>query len=118
VDLSVACTAKSIWDCLKDLKGITGSENLRSLGCNTLSAFLSCAASQYGINLDPCVVMGLNIACGAATGGAAGALSGGLGSLPDCICAHLDLIPLPSFPHATPTGTGGDLLLPILPTGG
>ena len=118
VDLSVACTAKSIYDCLHDIVGITGSENLRSLGCNTLTAFLSCVAAQNGINLDPCAVMGLNIACGALTGGAAGALGGGLGGLPDCICAHLDLIPLPSFPHSTSTGTGGgDLLLPILPTG-
>ena len=118
VDLSVACTAKSVWDCLQSLTGVAGSQNLRSLGCNTLSAFLACVASQQGVNLDPCAIMGINIACGALTGGAAGAAGAGLSSLPDCICAHLDLIPLPSFPHSDATGGGGgDLLLPILPTG-
>jgi hypothetical protein len=116
-NLALLCTGKdkmdAILECLKNMKELYGSENFASVGCNAISAFLSCV----GPDLDPCVIAGINTACGAATGGAAGAAAGAAGSLPECICAHLDQIPLPSFPHADQQYDGRpDFgLWPILP---
>ncbi|HEY9510213.1 MAG TPA: CARDB domain-containing protein, partial [Verrucomicrobiae bacterium] len=67
--LALLCTGKDLADriksCLKDLKTLTGSANLASVGCNAISAFLSCV----GPDMDPCVLMAINTACGALTGG-------------------------------------------------
>ena len=121
VDLSVACTANSVWDCLQKFKDLAGSANMLSWGCSTIAAFLSCT----GTDIDPCLMALIDSACGAATGAleggpagaAAGALSGGAGDLLQCACEHLSDIPLPSIPPSSGGGGGGDWLLPILPTG-
>ncbi len=100
--------------CLEKMKTLTGSANLASVGCNAISVFLAC-----GGDLGPCQKAAISAACGAFTGGLAGAAAGGLSGLPDCICAHLADLPLPSFPSSNGGGNGGgsELLLPILPTG-
>ena len=108
-DLSVICTSKSVMDCLKDLKTLTGTANMVSWACDTLAAFLSCA----GPDLDPCAKMGIAAACGAVVGGVtggwagagSGAASAGGAAMPECICSRLKNLKLPAMPSSGGTGS-------------
>ncbi|MCO5053866.1 MAG: Ig-like domain-containing protein [Verrucomicrobiae bacterium] len=100
LDLSIICTANDVKACLEGFKELIESANLLSVGCNAINALLACG----GADLTPCQEAAISAACGAAVGaiagGPAGALAGaasaGAGGLLECICSHLDVIPLPS----------------------
>ncbi len=114
LDLSVICAGLDAQECWENLRELIGSGNLISVGCNAINAFLACA----GANLTPCQQAAISTACGAALGGVAGAVGAGAGGALECLCSHLDDIPFPSFGGGSSPSPGGDVLLPILPTGG
>ncbi|MGC3958042.1 MAG: CARDB domain-containing protein [Verrucomicrobiota bacterium] len=114
LDLSVICAGLDAQECWENLRELVGSGNLIGVGCNAINAFLACV----GANLTPCQQAAISTACGAALGGVAGAVGAGAGGALECLCSHLDDIPFPSFGGGSSPAPGGDVLLPILPTGG
>ncbi|MCO5051617.1 MAG: Ig-like domain-containing protein [Verrucomicrobiae bacterium] len=109
LDLSIICTAKDVKECLEGFKELIGSGNLLSVGCNAISALISCA----GPKLSTCQKAAISTACGAALGGAAGAVGAGVSGILECICSHLDQIPLPNFGGGGPTPIPpGEMWLP------
>lgn len=113
ISLAPICVALDIQACIESILGAAGSlhgGNLANIGCDILAAVLQCA----GINLTPCQSAALAVACGAATGGLAGAASNGLGPTLECLCEQLQgfSIPIPSSPpnYGTVNYVNGSIL--------
>jgi subtilase family serine protease len=109
IDLSPVCLAKDIKECVEktlksagSLHSFNNGGNAANFACDLLQAVLQCA----GVNLTPCQSAALSIACGAATGGLAGAGSGAAGgSTLECLCGLVKNINI-SIPPAQGGGYG------------